>query len=53
MECLYDRHVCGLFARKQWLGLMREAGFKARAVVSPIEGEVVSQVLLLGIRLAG
>ena len=53
MECLYDRHVCGLFARKHWLDLMRQAGFKARAVVSPIEGEVVSQVLLLGIRLAG
>ena len=53
MECLYDRHVCGLFARKQWLGLMREAGFKARAVVSPTEGEVVSQVLLLGTKLAG
>jgi len=28
----HDRHVCGLFARQDWLGMIAEAGFRARAV---------------------
>jgi len=28
----YDRHVHGLFAREDWLRLLREAGFRARGV---------------------
>ena len=27
-----DEHVCGLFPRATWLGLIREAGFEVRAV---------------------
>lgn len=27
---LYDRHLCGLFSRDQWLRLLREAGFDPR-----------------------
>jgi hypothetical protein len=50
VECLSDRHVCGLFGREQWLGLMRAAGFQARAVDSPIESEVESLVVLVGRR---
>lgn len=30
-----DRHVLGLFARAEWLGLLAEAGFEARAVPAP------------------
>ena len=32
VRCEYDRHVCGLFAREQWLRFMTEAGFQARSV---------------------
>ncbi|NQT14576.1 MAG: class I SAM-dependent methyltransferase [Planctomycetes bacterium] len=28
----YDRHVCGLFGRAEWLRLLEEVGFEARAV---------------------
>jgi hypothetical protein len=32
-RALYDRHVCGLFSRADWLRLLREAGFEeARAL---------------------
>jgi SAM-dependent methyltransferase len=52
MECLYDRHVCGLFGREEWLDLMRAAGFQARAVDSPTKSEVESLVVLVGVRRA-
>jgi hypothetical protein len=29
MRCEYDRHVCGLFGRDDWLRLLREVGFRA------------------------
>ena len=29
MRCLYDRHVCGLFDRADWLRLLGEVGFRA------------------------
>ena len=32
---LSDRHVCGLFARADWLRLLREVGFEPRAVPDP------------------
>jgi GrpB-like predicted nucleotidyltransferase (UPF0157 family)/ubiquinone/menaquinone biosynthesis C-methylase UbiE len=31
-RCVLDRHVCGLFAREDWLRWMREAGFDARSL---------------------
>lgn len=36
----HDRHVLGLFARSTWLRLLREAGFKARAVRDGVPREV-------------
>jgi hypothetical protein len=30
-----DQHVCGLFGRDEWLGLLEEVGFSAR--VRPFE----------------
>ena len=36
----HDRHVCGLFARAEWLRLLAEAGFAARVVVDPYEREL-------------
>jgi SAM-dependent methyltransferase len=32
MRCELDRHWCGLFARNDWLRILDEVGFKARAV---------------------
>ena len=32
VRCEYDRHVCGLFAREQWLRFITEAGFQTRSV---------------------
>lgn len=36
MRSLYERHVCGLFARATWLRLLEEAGFHQLAV-RPLE----------------
>jgi SAM-dependent methyltransferase len=33
---VYDRHVCGLFSREEWLGLLREVGF-VEASVKPFD----------------
>ena len=32
VRCEYDRHVCGLFGREEWLRLIKNAGFGARAI---------------------
>jgi SAM-dependent methyltransferase len=46
VQCIQDRHVCGLFSRDRWLALMSEVGFIARSVpfehseVEPGSGEV-------------
>ena len=37
---VHDRHVQGLFARARWLKLLRQAGFKARAVSAGVPREV-------------
>jgi SAM-dependent methyltransferase len=29
VRAVHDRHVCGLFGRDEWLGLLREVGFRA------------------------
>ncbi|MDQ3811317.1 MAG: class I SAM-dependent methyltransferase [Chloroflexota bacterium] len=31
-RCVYDRHVCGLFSRADWLRLLERVGFRARAI---------------------
>jgi hypothetical protein len=36
MRSVYDRHVCGLFARSTWLRLLEEVGFQ-RPAVRPLE----------------
>jgi SAM-dependent methyltransferase len=36
-----DRHACGLFARADWLRLLREAGFQPRIVLDPNGHEVL------------
>jgi SAM-dependent methyltransferase len=49
----YDRHRLGLFSRAEWLHLIEEAGFEARAV--PFEGSEagIGEEVFLGIRGAG
>jgi len=32
VRCVVDRHICGLFSSEDWLRLIRQAGFKARAL---------------------
>ncbi len=36
----WDRHVCGLFGREDWLRLLREVGFTPRIVTAPWGHEV-------------
>ncbi|MDH5196853.1 MAG: class I SAM-dependent methyltransferase [Gemmatimonadota bacterium] len=39
VRCLHDRHTCGLFGHDDWLAMMAQAGFKAKAL--PFEvGEI-------------
>jgi SAM-dependent methyltransferase len=37
---VHDRHVCGVFARATWLGLLREAGFVESSLVDPWQRDV-------------
>jgi ubiquinone/menaquinone biosynthesis C-methylase UbiE len=32
LECVLDKHVCGLFSRAEWLQWITEAGFEAKSV---------------------
>ena len=32
VRCEYDRHICGLFGREEWIRFMTEVGFHARSV---------------------
>jgi SAM-dependent methyltransferase len=36
----YDRHICGLFPRTEWVGLLREAGFQPEIVHDPYERDL-------------
>jgi SAM-dependent methyltransferase len=36
----HDRHVCGLFARAEWLGLLEGLGFGVKIVVDPYDREL-------------
>ena len=51
VRCEYDRHICGLFGREDWLRLIAGAGFSARCI--PFEHsqlESGSHELFLGIK---
>ena len=43
----HDRHVCGVFARAQWLRLLEEAGFRAESrTIHHSDEEVASEAFL-------
>ena len=43
---LYDRHLCGLFSRDEWLRTISEAGFEARYEGAVLTGgEVLSMFI--------
>lgn len=43
VEVSHDRHICGLFSRSTWIGLIEEAGFHVR-VLPGIEDETAPEV---------
>ena len=46
-----DRHVCGLFAREDWLRLLAEVGFHARAFAfEHSQVEPASQELFVAVK---
>jgi len=54
VQCEYDRHVCGLFRREEWLQTLAEAGFDPHAI--PFEhggGEPGSCEVFLGVKMPG
>lgn len=36
----YDQHICGLFARAEWLALLEDVGFLAEVIHDPFDREV-------------
>ena len=36
----YDRHVCGLFPREEWVRLLQETGFEVQVVLEPYDREL-------------
>src|SRR5688572_25263496 len=40
VRVVHDRHVFGLFPRSEWIRLLREAGFEAKALLDPYDREV-------------
>jgi SAM-dependent methyltransferase len=36
----HEQHVCGLFARQDWLSLLRGAGFEAEIICDPYERDI-------------
>ena len=36
----YDRHICGLFSRNQWLGGLSKVGFEPENILDPWERDV-------------
>jgi SAM-dependent methyltransferase len=52
--CDHERHVCGVFARQDWLDWLTEAGFQARAMEMEIDEEPGFRLQgLLGVRPLG
>jgi len=51
VRCEYDRHVCGLFGRSDWIRLITETGFQAQSIpFQHSEIELGSCEVFLGIR---
>jgi len=51
VRCEYDRHVCGLFSRADWLRIITEAGFQAKSILfEHSEIEPGSCGLFLGVK---
>jgi SAM-dependent methyltransferase len=48
VRCVQDRHVCGLFPRATWLGLLERSGLEARHVVAPPDQEPAGAELFVG-----
>ena len=36
----YDQHICGLFARAEWIGLLQSAGWEPQIIHDPYDREV-------------
>jgi SAM-dependent methyltransferase len=53
VEVRGDRHVCGLFARRTWLGALDEAGIEAEAVsLTPVDDDPFGREAFVGRRRA-
>lgn len=51
VRCEYDRHICGIFGRKDWIRIISEVGFHARALpFEHSELEPGSSEVFLGLR---
>lgn len=48
VRCVQDRHVCGLFPRATWLGLIEGAGLEARHQVGAPDEESAGTELFVG-----
>jgi SAM-dependent methyltransferase len=44
----HDRHVCGLFSRRQWMQWLRAAGFRVRSIAAPSTLEPATAGLFVG-----
>lgn len=54
VNCVTDKHECGLFSRDEWLRTMKDVGFKPSAVpFEHIEVEYGSTLVFLGLKMAG
>jgi SAM-dependent methyltransferase len=40
MQIQHDRHICGLFTRADWSGLLHEVGFESQVIRDPFEREL-------------
>lgn len=38
---VHDQHICGLFPRDEWLGLLREIGFQPEITRDPFERDII------------
>jgi SAM-dependent methyltransferase len=53
VECIHDRHICGLFSTDEWLNTLQAVGFQAQALPSPIGSEEGGHLAFVGIKRAG
>jgi len=48
VQCVHDRHVCGVFPRATWLSLLEAAGLEARHLLVPLDEGPVTTDLFVG-----